>query len=314
MITPTQLEYLLAVDTHRHFGNAAKASFVTQPTLSMQLQKLEEELGTMLFDRDKKPILPTEAGKKIIAQARLILSELQKLKTLGQISEDEISGELKLAVIPTLAPYLIPLFLKKFADTCPKLETHLQEMQTDAILEALEHDQIDGALLATPLGVSTLIEEPLFYEPFKLYLPRKHPLAGQQTVQEDDLEGSQIWLLEEGHCLRNQVIRICSMRKQRPVLKNVRFESGNLETLKRLVESGEGYTLLPALALHQAAIPKKMTALPFAAPVPSREISLVYRREHLRQKALQTLCSVIRSVLPAGVVEMEKKKVSVTKI
>lgn len=315
MPTLTQLEYLLAVETHRHFARAAKACFVTQPTLSMQLQKLEEELGVTLFDRSKKPILPTGIGKQIIAQARIVLSEFKKIGALSTQDQKEPNGDFSLAVIPTLSSYLLPLFLERFSHAYPRVNLHIQELHTNSIVKALEEDQIDAGLLATPLRVEGMQEELLFYEPFYLYARKEHPLARKRKVREEDLQGSEIWLLEEGHCLRNQVVKICGLENKKNILKNISFESGNLETLKRMVESSRGYTLMPYLAFLQEEprlSPAKL--VPFENPIPSREISLVYRRIDLKRPICEALKQSILSSLPQDLLKFQKKNLEIVEI
>lgn len=309
----TQLEYVLAVDRHRHFGKAAKASFVTQPTLSQQLQKLEEELGVVIFDRTKKPILPTQAGKIVIEQARIVVTEYKKIALLTKQDEKDITGEFSLAVIPTLAPYLIPLFLEKFSKLYPKVNLHIEELQTAQILQALDQDEIDAGLLVTPLGVPTLEEDVLFYEPFYLYLRREHPLAKKEKMDEKDMDGSELWLLKEGHCFREQMIRICSLDKKSSVLKNVTFESGNLETLKRLVDLNGGYTLLPYLAALGKAGAGSLIK-PFSRPVPSREVSFVFRRRQLKRPVMNALKSVILESIPEELKRLKPKELEVVGI
>jgi LysR family hydrogen peroxide-inducible transcriptional activator len=310
-LTLTQLEYLVALDQHRHFGKAAKACHVSQPTLSMQLQKLEAELGVALFDRSLQPLLPTADGEPLIAQARVVLSEARRLANLSKEDQKEVKGELRLGVIPTVAPYLIPLFIEHMANTYPKLNLLIDELQTDQILSALDQERIDVGLLATPLKVEGLEEEKLFLEPFYLYVNTAHPLAKKKYISEEDLDGSEMWLLTEGHCLRSQILRFCSLRSSRPVLKNVRFEAGNLETLQRLVESGSGYTLIPWLAA-QRNHPDNTVFRPFKSPAPQRQISLVWRRAQLKRRAISALAQTIQACLPQELQLLQKAKTTST--
>ncbi len=314
MISITQLEYVLAVDRFRNFVRAAKATFVTQPTLSMQLKKLEGDLGYPIFDRTKKPILPTEGGKAFIEQARIVLAEWKRLNMLGSKGVGkELQGELRIAAIPTLAPYWIPRFLQEFAKAYPGIQLRIDEMQTTQILQALDRDEIDAGLLVTPLGQSNLQETPIFYEPFYLWIRKDHALARQSKVRVADLEGSQIWLLNEGHCFRNQMLQICSLSKKKSILKNVSFESGNLETLKRLVERSGGYTLLPYLALPDR-IPKGVEVKSFGNPVPSREVSLVYRRLQWKTPLIEALRGVLERSVPDALKALKKKDLEVVGI
>lgn len=306
-LTLTQLEYLAALDQHRHFGRAAKACHVSQPTLSMQIQKLEAELGVIFFDRSHQPLIPTEEGAPLIAQARVVLSEARRLNQLSKEDSKELKGELRLGVIPTIAPYLIPLFVEHMARTYPKLTLRINELQTHQIIDSLENESLDVGLLATPLKAEGLEEEKLFLEPFSLYVQRTHPLGQRKWISEEDLDGSEMWLLSEGHCLRAQILRFCSLRSSQPVFRNVQFEAGNLETLQRLVESGSGYTLLPWLA-GQRPHPHHVTLIPFRAPVPQRQVSLVWRRTQLKRRSIEALAEAINACLPEELKRLQKNR------
>lgn len=315
MATLTQLEYLVAVDRLRHFGKAAKACHVSQPTLSMQLQKLEEEYGVTFFDRSKQPILPTEEARRIIEQARVVLREAGKLDYLSKNRDREPTGDFRLALIPTVAPYLLPLFVGAFAERYPGVRLSVEEMTTEAIIDALEHDRVDAGILATPLHVESLQERPLYYEPFWVYLSGRHPLARHERIQEemlDSKEARDIWLLSEGHCLRNQIVRVCSLKGKPGTFPNVRFESGSLETVIHLVERGHGYTLLPELATR--GVQKKKLLRPFSKPIPSREVSLVYRRAQYKQGILEGLASEILSSLPPELPRDRSRAIEIVRI
>lgn len=306
-LTLTQLEYLVALDQHRHFGKAARACHVSQPTLSMQIQKLEADLGVIFFDRSHQPLLPTSEGISLINQARTVLSEARRLTQLSKEDSSEVKGELRLGVIPTIAPYLIPLFVERLSRQFPKLSLSIDELQTHQIITSLENETLDVGLLATPLKTSGLEEQKLFLEPFSLFVRKSHPLSRKKSVSEDDLDGSEMWLLSEGHCLRSQILRFCSLRSSHSVLKNVRIEAGNLETLQRLVESGSGYTLLPWLATRQE-LSSQTQLIPFRAPVPQRQVSLVWRRTQLKRKAIDALTDAIMQSLPKELLELQKSK------
>lgn len=303
MATLTQLTYVVAVDQHRHFGRASKSCHVSQPTLSMQLQKLEDELGISLFDRSKQPIVPTERGKEIIERAKKIIHEVKALEYIGKKDGSTPQGTFKLAVIPTLAPYLVPLFISDFSKKYPKVELFIDEMKTHQIIEALENDQIDGGLLVTPLEQPTIREHVLFYEPFYLYVGQQHPFRKKKWVKESDLEVKDTWLLEDGHCFRNQVLQLCSSKNKERVLQNVHFESGNLETLKKLVQKSKGYTLVPHLSIQSKENP---WIKPFSKPVPSREVSMVYRRDQLKLDIIQALIQSIDSNIPKNLPRSKK--------
>jgi LysR family hydrogen peroxide-inducible transcriptional activator len=314
MATLTQLEYLVAVEKLRHFGRAAKACHVSQPTLSMQLHKLEEEYGVTFFDRSKQPILTTVEGAELIEQAKAVLREMGRLDFIRRNRSAAPSGELKLAVIPTLAPYLLPRFLGDFAQRHPKVKLVIQEMTTESIIDALEDDEIDAGVLATPLHAEHLTERPLFYEPFLLYLSAGHPLGRLERIHEEKLDAKDIWLLSEGHCLRSQVIRVCSLRGKPGIFPNVRFESGSLETVIHLVEQGHGYTLLPLLATQGFARSRKEMLKPFAKPIPSREVSLVYRRTQFKLGILDALTEAIQQSLPDDLPRERSKAIEVVGI
>jgi LysR family hydrogen peroxide-inducible transcriptional activator len=297
-MTLTQLEYVVAVNKHRHFGKAAKECHVTQPTLSMQLQKLEEELGVILFDRSKSPILPTSEGDKVVKQAQVVIKEYKRINTILEDSIGEISGRFRLAVIPTLAPYVIPLFAKKFADLYPKVELVIEEFKTEEIIDLLDREEVDAGILVTPLNESSLIERVLFYEPFHLFVSQDHDLFKKKKVKESELSDESLWLLNEGHCFRAQVLKVCSMNFDGGNYKNLRFESGNLETLKNLVVQSSGYTLLPHLATLDLSSTRKKMVREFSRPVPTREVSIVYGRTFLKEKVIDALEEIIISVLP----------------
>ncbi|MFQ5450914.1 MAG: hydrogen peroxide-inducible genes activator [Nitrospinaceae bacterium] len=299
-ITLTQLSYVVALARTRNFGRAAKTCFVSQPTLSMQIQKLEDELDVILFDRSRKPVEPTLIGHKIVKQAQAVLREAQRIEELIKAEKGEIGGEFKLGVIPTLAPYLLPLFLKSFVNRFPKIDLILEELQTWQIMEKLRNDSLDAGILVTPLHGRGIVERPLFYEPFVIYLAPGHPLHSLPKISEKDLSLEDIWLLNEGHCFREQAIELCKKVKSRRFEgKNLLFESGNLETLKRLVDKKFGYTLLPWLAvLDMPARERKRKLKFFKAPVPTREVSLVYSRSFLKRNIIEALFKAIVSSVP----------------
>jgi LysR family transcriptional regulator, hydrogen peroxide-inducible genes activator len=295
-----QLEYIVAVDIHRHFVRAAQHCYVTQPTLSSMIQKLEEELDVKIFDRSKQPVIPTESGKEIIAQARIILSETARMKEIVQGNKNEIRGELRLGVIPTLAPYVLPLFLKKFADEYPEVEMVVMENNTETIIQKLKEQALDAGLLATPLGHSSIKEEVLFYERFFAYIS-DHTVSDKQYILVDEIDVNSLWLLEEGHCMRTQVMNLCALRDQRHVIPNVAYEAGSLETLKRMVERNQGATILPELALLDMPKDQMKRVRFFRDPCPTREISLVTYQHFVKENLLRVLRQSILESLPASV-------------
>jgi len=308
-MTLTQLEYALAVDTHRHFGKAAKASHVTQPTLSMQLSKLEDELGIILFDRSKSPILPTSEGAAFLKQARVVIKEFHRLSDVVQSHGEELSGQLHLAVIPTLSPYVIPLFAKAFNKAYPNVELIVEERKTEEIIKLLDEDRIDVGLLVTPLGIDNLIERVLFYEDFFLFCDPSSSLFNKKKVATEDLHNEDLWILDEGHCFRDQVLKICKYKGRRK--GEIQFQSGNLETLKGMVKSWGGETLLPKLAVDQLNVSEKKWIRPFKTPIPHREVSLVHNRIYLKERFIDALQEVIVQSLPKDITTLKSKNLKI---
>ncbi len=295
----SQLEYIVAVEKHRHFGRAAEQCHVSQPTLSMQIQKAEDEVGFPMFDRLKKPVVPTDKGQRFIHQAKILLFEHHKLMDLSRFESQELSGEFKLGVIPTLAPYLLPLFIAAFSKQFPKVYLRIDEMKTTDIVRHLRDDGIDAGLLATPLHESGLHEVPVAYEPFYLYVGKNHPLHARKRIREDDLSGDEMWLLQDGHCFRNQIVRFCSLKRQDGVFPNVQFEGGNIDTLRNLIRKSHGYTLVPALFVETLSEAEKRDYVrEFERPQPVREISLIHRRDLWKSDILKALKECITANLP----------------
>lgn len=311
--TFSQIEYVLAVHKHGHFGKAAESCRVTQPTLSMQIQKLESDLAVAIFDRSKKPILLTEIGQKIVEHMQATMFEARKLNQAIESSKEKgLAGQLTLAVIPTLAPYILPLLLPELEKMYPDVRLKIIEMQTQKIIGALEQDEIDVGLLATPLNVSSIHEHALFYEPFSVLVHKGHALSHVSRVKLDALDTNDIWLLEEGHCLRNQVIDVCAVKKKNLNRSKYQFESGSIETLKNLVDAYGGYTLVPALATN--SVGAKSVLLPLERPIPAREIGLVYRREHYKAELIEGLAEAIIKSLPEKIRKIRPKDLEVLPI
>ena len=300
MVSITQLEYVLAVDRFRHFGKAAQAVHISQPTLSHQIQKLEDDLKMMIFDRLQKPVIPTEEGVRFIEQAKVVIREHQKLLHVAEDKIKGISGKFRLGIIPTVAGQLLPLFLGEFSKRYPKADLYIEELKTETILEELKQDRLDGAILATPLGEVGLKEHPLYYEPFYLYLSEGHRLLKKASLTADDLDGSEMWLLQDGHCFKSQMARFCSIEQSDDsVFKNIHFQSGSLDVLKTIVKNNKGYTMIPALMVASlSAAEMKKHVRPFRAPVPTREISFVYRRDHWKLDFIRAIEDCVRDQLP----------------
>ena len=291
-----QLEYLVALDTHRQFVGAAASCNVTQPALSMQLQKLEEELGVLLFDRKKKQVEPTAIGAKVVAQARHVLHEIQLLRQVVQVEKNELVGEVRLGIIPTLAPYLVPLFLVALAERNPRLRVRVEELQSEELVQRLKAHQLDVGLLITPLDDPQLREVPVLEEPFLGYVSPAHPLYANATLRPADLSNEGLWLLQQGHCFRNQVLNICAPPTGVP--QAYTYESGSIETLKELVRRNHGYTLVPELSVLAESDTNPMVKR-FEAPEPVREVSLVVHHGFVRTQLLNHLRELILAQVPA---------------
>ncbi len=309
-MTLTQLNYIVAVDRLKNFGQAAHSCEVTQPTLSMQIQKLEEQIGLILFDRSEQPIKTTKAGEALIKQARVILREAAKFNELVAEDKDETRGEIRIGVIPTLAPYLMPLFLKDFMKQNPNLRVVVEELQTSQILDKLSDSDLDIGLLVTPIEHEGLKSEPIFYEPFLAYVSEKSNLAKLAKVEQKDLNSNELWLLTDGHCFREQSLLLCKNRKKTSDLnKQLLFESGSLETLKKMIDQESGFTLLPFLATMDMKASKRLKE--FTNPVPSREVSVIYNQYYRKDKLKANLIETIQKYLPKEVSKSIAKSVQV---
>jgi LysR family hydrogen peroxide-inducible transcriptional activator len=290
-MTLQQLHYLVALDDHRHFVKAAEACFVTQ--LTMQLRKLEKDLDVELFDRRSQPVRPTEVGARVIAQARVLLREADQLQALVKELHTGISGTFRVGIIPTLAPYLLPLFLPRFATEHPDIRLVIDERKTSRILKSLRRGELDLGILVTPVDAGEFEEVPLLQEPFLAYLPEGHALWRRKKLDLIDLQEQSMWVLGEGHCFREQALSLCD-RPSSAGHENVLYESGSIETLKQLVRNGSGMTLVPELSVE----PGDPHVRRFVAPEPVRQVSLVVRRPFVRRKLLEEMARCIRKALP----------------
>lgn len=312
-MTLTQLEYVLAVNKYRHFGKAAASCFVTQPTLSMQIQKLEDELDIIIFDRSKSPILPTPEGEALIEQARVVIRENERIIEVIKEQKNKLEGDLRLAVIPTLAPYLIPLFANDFCKKYPQIRLVIEEYKTEDIITLLEEDSIDAGLLVTPLHKESINERILYYEPFYLFVDPEHPLGKKELIEQQDLDLQDIWLLNKGNCFRDQVLNICA-EKRSTEGENLRFEGGNFETLKNMVLTCSGYTILPHIAVTQLPEEYRKLVRRFDLPVPTREISLVHGRNFVKKAILDILEKEIKAVVPDELKKLSNNEIEVVEI
>ncbi len=308
-LTLTQLEYIVAVDTFRHFATAADACHITQPTLSMQIQKLEDELGVLVFDRSRQPVVPTETGVAILAQAREVLQTARRIPEIISESKNELRGDLRIGIIPTLAPYLLPYFIGEFIGNYPDVSVRIEEFMTEQIVERLRTGLIDVGIVVTPLGETGITEIPLSQEPFVVYAADGHPLLHTESVTAADLQTNGLWLLTEGHCFRNQVVNLCGAdqptnngTKHNPTslqTARLRYETGSLETLIKLIDRQGGFTLLPYLATLDMHPSRRARLRPFVVPRPVREVSLVMHRSFLKRQLINVLQSEILANLPA---------------
>lgn len=293
-----QMEYIVAVDNYRHFAKAAEKCFVTQPTLSMMVQKLEEELGVKIFDRSKQPVTVTSEGMEIIKRAKQILAEAAWLKAYAAELKGEITGELRIGIIPTLAPYLLPLFLKSFTKKYPHLKIFIKEMVTDEIISKLKKNELDLGLLATPLNEPLLSEHHLFYEEFFVYASLSEKLPKKKYLLPTEINPKHLWLLEEGHCLRNQIFNLCELKKLETETENLHYEAGSIETLINLVDRHQGVTIIPKLAALNFKLTQRNKIREFSNPKPVREISLVVVNCFPRKKLLEHIKDEIIKKIP----------------
>lgn len=302
-MTLIQFEYIVAVDNYRHFGRAAAACFVTQPTLSMQIHKLEDQLGVIIFDRSKQPVVPTDIGKRIIAQARTVINESKKVKELVDDEKGEVAGELTIGIIPTLSPYLLPLFINAFIEKYPHVKVKVEELITEQVVNKLKNELLDIGVIVTPYDDPGLITKPLFYEEFFGYVSKRSSLYEKKELTSDGIPSEEVWLLNEGHCFRDQVLNVCQSYKERD--SQFKYESGSLEALKRIVDKHGGMTLLPELATLDFDKSTKEKLRPFSNPKPVREVSLVMHRSYLKRKLVEALHKEILASIP-GYINVQK--------
>jgi LysR family hydrogen peroxide-inducible transcriptional activator len=306
----SQLEYIIAVDNHRQFFIAAEKCFVTQATLSMMVKKLEEELGVRIFDRSRQPVKPTKEGEQVILRARQVIAEANSLKTYVKDLKGEVSGELHLGVIPTLAPYLLPLFLRSFTEKFPDLNIFIKELVTDEIIHKLKTGELDAGLLATPLNEDAIAEHSLFYEEFFAYASKHEKISRKKYLLPKEIYLDHLWLLEEGHCLRTQVFNLCELKNRDTQSKGLHYQAGSIETLINLVDKNDGITIVPYLATLMLKPGQKKNLREFARPRPVREISLVTSKNFPRRKLLEHLKEHILAAVPQSILKPVKAKVT----
>ncbi len=297
-MTLTQLKYLIAVDTHRRFATAAEVCYISQPSLSMQIQKLEEELELTLFKRDHYPVVPTLAGEQIIQQARVVLREAERIQKIARRQKDQLKQHLRLAVIPTLAPYLLPFFISGFSREFPDVKLTISELPTDELLDSLKREQIDAGLMVTPSNEEHIEEHPLFYESFVVYLSDDHPLSANKDIGLKELDLNEVMLIHDVHCLRSQVINLCQDSGAEEVPRKIEYSADSIETLKRIVEMNDGITVLPELSTYDLTAAQTRRIRRFKEPSPVREVSLVVNKGHLKTELTDQLAKNIMESLP----------------
>ncbi|MBK1633667.1 LysR family transcriptional regulator [Thiohalocapsa halophila] len=293
------IKYILAVAETRHFGKAAERCFVSQPTLSGQIKKLEDQLGVVIFERTNRSVEVTPIGEEILGHARLLVEQADAIEQVARAHQDPLAGPLRVGAIPTLSPYLMPLVLVPLKRRCPQLKLVLFEETTEALLRRLDQHELDAALLATPTPNPDLTSIPLFDEPFWLAHPRKHPLYDKDDITQTDLESIDLLLLSEGHCLSNQVMEVCKLADRPRTGEMADLRAASLETLLQLVGAGFGCTLVPALAIRGSWMTDSgIIARRLDLPDAKRRISLVFRRSFPRRAALETFAEVALEQLP----------------
>ena len=300
-MTITQLQYVLAVAEHKNFTLAAEKCFVTQPTLSMQIQKVEEELNIIIFDRSKKPIQLTEIGHKIVNQAKNIVNEADRMQDIVEQQKGFIGGEFRLGIIPTIMPTLLPMFLNNFIKKYPKVKLIIEELNTDEIITKLKNGHLDAAIAATPLMEEKIKEVVLYFEPFMAYIPQSHKNYAKDEIEVSDLNLDEILLLQDGHCFRDGILNLCKNVSKNEI-NHFQLESGSFETLIKLADEGLGITLLPYLHTLDLKESDKSKLKHFKAPKPAREVSLIFPKTELKIQIIDALRATIAGVIKGAIV------------
>ena len=303
-MTLQQLEYILAVERYRHFGRAAEACNVTQPTLSAMIGKLEEELNAKLLDRNRQPICPTPVGEQVLRQAKEVLAQADSIKDIVEEEKHSLNGTFRVGILPTIAPYLLPRFFPQLMKKYPTLDIRVREMKTHEIKEALLQGDIDAGILAQIEGLEEYEQTHLFYEKYEGYVSREDALFAKETLRTSDVASSRdLWLLDEGHCFRDQMVRFCQMKSSQT--SQLAYNLGSMETFMRMVESGKGITFIPELAVMQLSGEQKELVRPFAIPVPTRQLILITNRNFIRQTLLDVIVKEIQASVPKEMLKMK---------
>ncbi len=303
-MTIQQLHYIIALDIERNFVKAAKRCYVTQPALTVQIQKLEEELGAIIFDRSKKPLIPTDLGVQLIEQARQVVQEMEKMKDIVREYESDISGVLRLGVLPTIGQYLLPHFVQDFIQQYPRVYLHVEEGQTEELITGLKNGTLDAAIFATPVEGRNITGRSLYYEEMFVFVSPEHPYAGKKQIEPEELTVDELWLLSMGNCFRNQVVNICNREQGDKADIHFTYESDSIESLKRIVKLQKGLTVIPEMAGWDLQETEKKMLKPFAHMTPVREISLMVSRTFLKKKLIDTLYDTIIANLPVHMREI----------
>ena len=292
-MTLQQLQYVVALDNYRHYVTAAEKCFVTQPTITTQVKKLEDEIGVVIFDRSTTPLVPTQMGQSVIARARRIIREVNQLQEMITSEKESIDGSFNIGIIPTLSQYLIPQFAGTFVENYPNTMLNIEEMKTESIIEAIDKNTIDIGILVTPLDEANIREIKLYNEPFVFYGSEKNIHHGKEEITPADIEHEKgLWLLNSGHCFRNQVLNICNSSDEN---QNIRFQSGSIESVKKMVNNYGGYTLVPEMAIDKQ---DEGLAIPFAEPKPIREVSIVVHQSFVKESVIDILRREILKIVP----------------
>lgn len=305
-MTLQQMEYIVALNKHRHFVNAADECGVTQPTLSAMIQKLEEELDVKLFDRNKHPVEPTAIGEKIIRQAETALNEVRRIKEVVNNEALVLSGSLKMGVIPTIAPYLVPLFIASFKKDFGQIDLTISELRTSEIIKKLENNNLDMAILSTPIGHPDMLEIPLYYEKFVAYFSPDDPYRNS-TLMASNMPMEQLWVLQEGHCARKQIFNFCGAKSR----GNHTYEAGSIDTLVKIVDTNGGYTVIPEMHLKFLSEEQLKNVRQITSPPAVREISIMIRRDFMKERMINAVADTIKKVIPPAMLDERLKKFSI---
>ena len=309
-MTLQQLEYILAVDKCRHFGKAADVCNVTQPTLSAMIGKLEEELNVKIFDRTRQPISPTPVGELVIRQAQEVLYQSNRIKDIIEEERHSLTGIFRVGILPTIAPYLLPRFFPQLMKKYPQLDIRVREMKTSEIKKALAEGELEAGILAKLAGLEEFAETHLCYEKYVGYVSREDKLFGQSIIRTSDVAGSKdLWLLDEGHCFRDQMVRFCQMKGAQT--SQLAYNLGSIETFMRMVESGKGITFIPELAADQLNEIQQELVRPFAVPVPTRQLVLITQPHFVRQTVIDTLVNEIQASVPKDMLKLKGTQILV---